>query len=502
MNQVLTNLTALGRRLRLRSSNSPNGPRLDLVALCLITAVGAVLRAYHLGFKPLRFDEAMFYWIGQGDLPAIIRDNALLTSEPPLFAILTALVSRISDTEVALRLIPFIAGVVAIPVMYFLARNWLSVGGALAASIMVAFSPNQVRYSQSLREYSLSSLFTMLVILSFVNFIDKKTWRSATILALATAVGLFIHYSLALVVLAINAVFLVYVITMKTPRTELVLKWLVVQAVWILTALALYTLGLRQQLDPVLTAGYIQGGLWEGSSLRSAIEFAYGGGRSIIELTYPGYLFTLMLYTGSIVLIVLHRRKPFPYLIATPIVLVVFASLLRLYPLSGGSQNLFLTPLIILLAAAAIDYLVRVDTRRLTVAVFLALIVWRAVPSLRAYYPTEGGSAVGNIVKSVYALSEPGDPVYLCIGDDFALRYYVGVRYPMPLNPVVEGIRGGGSRDYIDQVDTMLKQHGRAWMVIFDRCGDMTPLLDHVAREWNVELIEKRYPNAELYYVH
>ena len=63
-------------------------------------------------------------------------------------------------------------------------------------------------------------------------------------------------------------------------------------------------------------------------------------------------------------------------------------------------------------------------------------------------------------------------------------------------------MRGGGPRDYIDQVDTMLDEHGRAWMIIYPRCGDMTPLLDHVAREWDVELVERRYPDTELYYVH
>ena len=329
--------------------------------------------------------------------------------------------------------------------IYVLARRYLSVGGALAAALMVAVAPNQVRLAQSLREYSLSSLLTLLVILSFVYFLNKKTWHSAAILAVVTTFGLFVHYSTAMVLLAINAVFLLNIILMKEPRRELFLKWLAVQAVLILATLALYALGLRQQLDPVLTAGYIQGGLWEGSSLRSAIQFVYGSVRELIELTYPGYLFTLMLYTGAVVLIIVHRRKLFPYLIAAPIVVVTFGSLLRIYPLSGESQNLFLTPLIILLAAAAIDYLVQVDAKRLTVVVFMALIVWRAIPNLTAYYPTDGGSALGNIVKRIAASSELGDPIYLCIGDDHALNYYVDVRYPMPLNPVVVRYERGRS---------------------------------------------------------
>jgi hypothetical protein len=72
----------------------------------------------------------------------------------------------------------------------------------------------------------------------------------------------------------------------------------------------------------------------------------------------------------------------------------------------------------------------------------------------------------------------------------------------MPHNPIFEGIRGPGPRDYLDQVDNPIIQHRRAWILTLSSCGDVTPLIDHISQRWNIELIEERYPGDKLYYVH
>ena len=498
------NVSQSNRRFLRRVTSWFGSHRLPLLALGCITAIGAILRAYHLGFKPLWFDEALFYWIGQRTLPDAITQNALVTSAPPLFPLLIWLVSRISTTEVALRFVPFVAGTLAIPAIYILARRYISVGGALASSIMIAVAPSQVKFSQQVREYSLSVLLGLAILASFGSFLEKRTWRYAIILSLTTIVGIFTHYGLALLVLAVDCVFLANLLRMKSPRRRLFLKWSVAQFFGFAAALAVYFLALRQQFHPVVLggAGYLQSGFWAGSTLPSAVQFLYDGVRDVMASAFPGYVFTLMLYTGGMVLLLRHWRTPYPYIIAAPILAVAGASLLRLYPLTGDRQDLFLTPLIILVAATALDYMIRTDDRRLLVAVFLSLMVWRAIHSLQDYYPTDGDSAVGNLVKRLADSAAPGDPIYLCLGDDPALRYYVYSRYPLPLNPIIEGKRGPGPRDYIDQVDSMLSLYKRAWMIIFPPCGDMTPLLDHVAKDWTIELIEKRYPDAQLFFVH
>ena len=96
------------------------------------------------------------------------------------------------------------------------------------------------------------------------------------------------------------------------------------------------------------------------------------------------------------------------------------------------------------------------------------------------------GGSEGTLGTSRYALTSKG--VERAV-EALSLSGYVG---PAPV----------ALRDYIDQVDDLLAENQRAWMLIVAGCGDMEPLLDHLAMEWDVELIKKIYPDGELYYVH
>jgi hypothetical protein len=221
----------------------------------------------------------------------------------------------------------------------------------------------------------------------------------------------------------------------------------------------------------------------------------------LIGFTFPGYVFTLLLYAGSIILLLDHSRSLLPFLIAVPIAAAVLASLLRLYPLSGGRQDIFLTPLVFLVAGAVFAYLLRIERKLLLVALFTVLLTWRAIPSLRTYYSVDGEGAVGKLVARVATLALPGDPIYICLPRDPVLRYYLEERYSFPKNPLIEGVRGPGPRDYLDQVDAMLAEYGRAWILTYAGCGDVTPLMEHISQTWDVTLVEKRYPEAQLFYV-
>jgi hypothetical protein len=488
-----------------RNDGAPRNHRLLLMYLVSITALGALLRAYHLGSKPLWFDESVVFWISQRTLPDLIAHNALENSAPPLFALLTSLVSRLSTTETALRFIPWLAGTLTVPTMYVFARRYLSEGAALVSALLIAVAPTQIQYSQQVREYSLSVLVGLLILGGVSVLLENNTWKVAGCLAFVAVVGIFTQYGLGLVVLAANILFLSQLARVKgESRRDLLIKWTVIQLIAVVSALAVYFLGLDQQMQPggFASNGHLSSAYWAGASLRSAVEFVYGGARDLIAFTFPGYVFTLMLYSGTLILVAVHLRSPYASVITIPFVVVVAAALLRLYPLVGGRQDIFLTPLIFMVAATTIDYLLQIDRRRLLVGLFLALMVWRSLPSLSSYFRSDGEDGVGRLVERLATMAAPGDPVYVCLGGDPTVRYYFSERYPMPQNPLIEGIRGPGARDYIDQVDRMLERYGRAWMLTFASCGDMRPLIDHVSQAWTVELIEKRYPEAQLFFVH
>jgi uncharacterized membrane protein len=479
--------------------------RAPQIGLLCITVLGAILRAYRLGSKPLWFDEAVVFWIAQRPLPELIAHNAVENSAPPLFAVVVSLISRASTSEAFLRIIPWLAGTLVIPAMYLLARQFLSKGASLITAFMIAIAPSQIQYSQQLREYSLSVLFSIVILLGVANFLEKESWGNAAILATAMVIAVFLQYGLALTILAANVLFLGFIlISRRLGDRDLLLRWTLVQGIGLLSALAVYFLALKAQIQPggFASSGHLSSSYWTGTSLMSAAQFVYGGARDLIAFTFPGYVFTLLIYAGSLILLVNYSRSLYPFLIAVPIATVVLASILRYYPLIGGRQDLFLTPLIFLVAGTAFDYLVRIDKKLLLVALLAALVAWRAIPSLRSYYSGDGEGAIGKLVARVAAMAAPGEPIYICLPLDPVLRYYIQVRYPLPDNPLIEGVRGPGRRDYLDQVDSMLAEYRTAWILTYQGCGDVTPLIDHISRTWNVDLVDKRYPEAQLFFVH
>ena len=220
-----------------------------------------------------------------------------------------------------------------------------------------------------------------------------------------------------------------------------------------------------------------------------------------MDFAFAGYLFTLFVYFGVVVL-VFDRRDPFLILlISIPFITVAFASLIRAYPFIDARQNLFLTPLIYLLGAFGLEYVFRIESKKIILTLLLVLLGRKALSSLTTYYPWDGQSGVGKIIAHLPELVNSGDPIYLCRNDP-VFRYYFERRYPLQNNPLVIGIQEEAQtpRGYLDRVDEMLTQYGRGWLLITTWCGDMDPLLNHVSGEWEVVLFEERF-DGSLYYV-
>jgi uncharacterized membrane protein len=465
-----------------------------------ITLLGAILRAYHLGYKPLWFDEAVIFWLSQEPLSQVLGQSSQAFSNPPIFLILITQISHIGNSEEILRGIPWLAGVLTIPAMYMLARQYLSRGGALMAALIIAIAPTQIKYAQQLREYSLSVLLAILMLFCFGFFLKKSSWRRASLLAGVMAISIFTQYGLALLILALNGVMLIHLFRNRDGRKDLLFKWIAIQSVVLVAAFVVIRLSLQAQWEGYRSFTHLNAGYWDKDTLFSALRFAYKGSRDLIKFAYPGYVFTLLLYVGAVVLIYLHWRSTIIYMISLPFVVVIGAALLRFYPFGGMRQDIFLTPLIYLVAALSLDYLLSFDLKRVFLSVFLFLLVWRAVPALSTYYRHAGGSGVGMIVEHLSRIAQPEDPIYIC-GSDPVTQYYFEVRFPMEQNTIIEAIRGPGPRDYIDQVDDLLVKYQRAWMLMHNGCGDMNPLVNSIDLQWDVELVEKIYPDGELYYV-
>jgi len=468
--------------------------------LAATTLVGAALRAHQLGLRFLWLDEGILYWIAQGNLAEVLRQNAASNSAPPLFPILINLVSHWLTSEAALRAVPWAAGTLAIPAMFFLGRQFLSPPGALLASVLMATAPIQIEYSQEMREYSLGVLLVVLLLAGFLYFVARPTWRRAALLTAVAAVGLFSQYGLAMFVLGLNGVMGIHLLRMRGSRKEVLFKWIVVQCVLLVVAGAVIQLSLRGQWQTGGFYGdegqYLAKGYWTGGGLLSTLSFAYRGSRSLVEYAYPGLAFAWMVYAGALAILILRRSTLLPFIVVYPFGAMIAAALLRLYPYLAARQDLVLTPLIYLVAATGLDYVISADRRLILLAVVLVTLLRTCASALVGYYGSGEKDGLASVLRPLISLAEAEEPIYVCYADDPVISYYFYVRYPQ--HRLVERDTGSSPRDYLDQVDRLVEQNPRTWLLLDDRCGEVEPLLGHLRSRWEVEPIEER-PGIQLF---
>lgn len=113
---------------------------------------------------------------------------------PPLFYMISHYWLAVNTSEIWLRILPVIFGVVSIGIIYLLARE---LGGAklgLMSAFLLAINPFHIYYSQEFRSYSLLAL---LGITSFYLYYRKSKW-----LGVVNAICLYTHYSGIFILLA------------------------------------------------------------------------------------------------------------------------------------------------------------------------------------------------------------------------------------------------------------------------------------------------------------
>ena len=120
--------------------------------------LGAGLRFHRIGALPLWHDEAASYCIARLPLADIWGVIGRHEWSPPLYYALQHLWLVFGDSEVAIRSLSAVFGVLAILVIYGLGRTLGGHTSGVIAAVLLATSPIHIRYSQEARTYM--TLFT------------------------------------------------------------------------------------------------------------------------------------------------------------------------------------------------------------------------------------------------------------------------------------------------------------------------------------------------------
>lgn len=175
-------------------------PTLLLIGLCLIALL---LRLWRLDAENLWLDEA-FTWQFARESPDYIWGERW-DQHPPLYYWLVHQFLQLGESEFVLRLPSVIAGTLSVPLLFGLGKRLVSPTVGWLAAAFLALSPVAVWYAQEARMYALASLCALGAGYAFVHLWQgQRRWLHLGFYVFWAALGLYTHYTVLLILLALN----------------------------------------------------------------------------------------------------------------------------------------------------------------------------------------------------------------------------------------------------------------------------------------------------------
>jgi uncharacterized membrane protein len=418
--------------------------RIWLTLFSIVVLAGAV-RFLNLGYKDMWYDEAVVVWIAEGDLTQTIDRNNEWNSAPPLYVVIVSGLYQLSADSTLLRLASAVPSFLTVVALFFLLREFFSDTVALLTVGLFAIAPTASQYAQELREYTLSGLMTCLLLLFFIRYLRTGQSVSLGLLAATMAVSIFAHYGLALVIAALNLIFLAYWWQRGRPRSQLA-GWVAAQVVVVLAVVVVTAVALSDQFraDGFASEGYLEDAYWDGTprglvqllgwNSYLLVRFSFNAGWLTLNAGQPAVVYVLTVGVGLLALLLRARHEPLPLmLLVTPIALTMGFALFSLFPYSGGRQNYFLSPLVYLAAASGIELSIQTARRFVpqpvvagTIAVVAVVVLLMLPGALKTvdYLQSEGRAPIEPLAAWYNAESTTDDVTVVPMQVYYPLRLH------------------------------------------------------------------------------
>ncbi|MBN1978304.1 MAG: glycosyltransferase family 39 protein [Anaerolineae bacterium] len=171
--------------------------------LLLAVLVALLLRVGTLGRKSLWGDEVATLRIASQSAEDIIMNRTTRSDpHPPLYYLLMHYWTELGQSELVVRLPSALAGIAAIPLLYWLVRACSDQWSATTSAWLLAIMPLHIWYSQEARMYALVCTLGMASTLFYALTICRQKPLAWLGWIAATVTGLYTDYSMVLVVVA------------------------------------------------------------------------------------------------------------------------------------------------------------------------------------------------------------------------------------------------------------------------------------------------------------
>jgi mannosyltransferase len=173
--------------------------------LVFLICAGFFLRFYQLGFNSLWLDEIASYEYAIGTFPEMWQRMTNGTDfNPPLYFVLQHfMIPVFGTTEWGIRLLSAIFGVLTIPVMYLVGKEFDDKFTGLIAAGIITFSPFLIVYSQEARPYAITMFLVSVMVLFYLKAMksnDVKEWAAVGLFA---ALSFWSHYYALVIIIAL-----------------------------------------------------------------------------------------------------------------------------------------------------------------------------------------------------------------------------------------------------------------------------------------------------------
>ncbi|HZD42670.1 MAG TPA: glycosyltransferase family 39 protein, partial [Methanomicrobiales archaeon] len=167
---------------------------LHLQLLVILILAGGALRFYHLDFNSIWLDEAATLNFARQSLLGIWQSTAQGEFNPPLFNWMEHFMLVFGQSELVLRFIPALLGVLTIPVFYGIGKEFMDRDVGIIAAALLAFSPFHLFYSQDARAYAAVLFFFSVSFLFFLIAMRTHEARSWALFGVFSALAFWTHF--------------------------------------------------------------------------------------------------------------------------------------------------------------------------------------------------------------------------------------------------------------------------------------------------------------------
>jgi mannosyltransferase len=159
--------------------------------LSIVATLGTLLRLFRLGSRSFWLDEAISAMLARVDRHVFVAAVIHRQANMVLYYLLLRNWAWLGSNEFAIRGLSVVAGVAAIPAIYFLGAHLFGPRAGRVSAILLSIHAFHIRYSQEARAYSLSMLLAVLSSLFFLWSLERPSRKNWGAYVLASTLMLY-----------------------------------------------------------------------------------------------------------------------------------------------------------------------------------------------------------------------------------------------------------------------------------------------------------------------